>query len=334
MLKKTMLVAMTLAGLGGHLSASAGGYAEAIYGEYSAATGGAIKFELATRQAGSLAELKGRPLSDFLGVPSYVLQADNAALELKGLTLAPVDLKSIHLTDLAASVDGFSKAGFPVDTGAYRLLDVSFEADKAQRRHAAIEVCFVAQAHCVVFDPSIEFIDSEVNSIRAARASGWAVAEHSEANETKSIIPGEQLKARCGLASNPATTGRWWTQAGHTYTWKNLFGITMVSKSIGGSQWGLRCDSSCRPQPFGYAHNSSAWANIPFSVQCDNETNGGTSSRSGKFVARTGCAHRTVLGAKFNATKSGVGIGVEVNINATGSVTQHGGSFQDRCAYF
>ncbi len=334
MLKKTMLVAMTLAGLGGHLSANAGGYAEAIYGEYSAATGGAIKFELATRQSGALAELKGRPLSDFLGVPNYVLQADNVALELKGLTLAPVDLKSIHLTDLAASVDGFSKAGFPVENGAYRLLEVSFGDDKAQRRHSAIEVCFAAQAHCVVFDPSIEFIDSEVNSIRAARASGWAVSEHSETTETKSIIPGEQLKARCGLASNPATTGRWWTQGSYTYTWKNLYGFTMVSKTVGGAQWGLRCDASCRPQPFGYAHASSAWANIPFSVQCDNASIGGTSGGSGKFVAKTGCAHRTVLGAKFNATRSGTGLGVEVSIDATGSVTQHGGSFQDRCAFF
>jgi len=41
-----------------------------------------------------------------------------------------------------------------------------------------------------------------------------------------------------------------------------------------------------------------------------------------------------VLGAKFSATKSGVGLSVDVSINATGSVTQHGGAFQDRCAFF
>ncbi len=334
MLKKNLLVALAMAGFGGQLSASTGGYAEAIYSDYAAATGNAVQFELTTTQSGALKELSGRPLSDFLGLPDYVLQADNAGLELKGLSLAPVDLKSIHLTDLAATVDGFSQAGFPVENGVYRLLAVRFDANKAQHAHTALEVCFTAQSHCVVYDPSIEFIDSEVNSMRGLRASGWAISEHS-GTEAKSIIPGDEaLKARCGLASNPATTGRWWTQAGHTYTWKNLFGITMVSKTIGGSQWGMRCDASCRPQPFGYAHASSAWANIPFSVQCDNDSIGGTSGGSGKFVAKTGCAHRTVLGAKFSASKSGVGLSVDININSTGSVTQHGGSFQDRCAFF
>lgn len=336
MMKHTILAVLTCGALGAHLDAQAAGYAEGIYADYASASGHVIDFRIETREKGALAELAGRPLSDFLGVPSYVLQTDNVALKLENLALAPADLKSLHLGDLQSKVDGFDDVGFPVASGSYRLLQVHFsDDDKTPYQHAALEICFASHGHCVVYDPSIEFLDSEVNAVRGAKAAGWAITEHSEPSTLDLTDPNANLKAgRCGLASNPATISRSWSQARYTYTWKNVYGITMVSKTVGAAQWGMRCDSSCRPQPFGYANASSAWANIPFSVACGYNTNSGTSGSSGKFVAKTGCAHRTVLGAKFSATKSGTGLSVDVSINATGSVTQHGGSTQDRCAYF
>lgn len=326
-------VAVLLAAWGTAAQARASGYAEGIYADYERASAGAVKFRVQKREAGALAEIAGLPMRDLLGIPAYLLQADNVGLELDNLALAQVDSKSLYLGDLDATVDGFEQVGFPLAKGRYRLLDVTLASGKGEQHHAALEVCFAAQDHCVLYDPSVEFIDSEVNALREAKASGWAITEHHESAAPHDLD--DLSKAgRCGLASNPGIIGLHWTQPRHTYTWKNVFGVTLVSKDIGETRWGVRCDAYCRPQPYGYAHESSAWSNIPYSVDCDNETNSGTSGSSGKFVARTGCSHRLTGGANISLTKSGVGLSVEVNVDVTGSVTRHGGSMIDRCAYF
>lgn len=309
-------------------------YAASIYNEYASASGDALKFDLKVMQTGALSELAGRPLSDFVGTPSYSLQAENAGLSLKSLSLAPVDLKSAYLADLNLDVAKFSDAGYPVETGTYRLLRVSFSDGKQKRSHTAVETCF-SSGMCAVFDPSVEFIDSEVKNLRSLQASGWAVQEHSEpANPFHSSGDSHTKAVHCGLASNPKNISRYWTAGSRTVTYKNLLQITMVGKNIGGAQWGMRCDASCNPAPFGYANSSSGWSNIPFSVACDNETNSGKSGKSAKFIAKTGCSHRTVLGASFNLSKGGAALGVTININSQGSVDSNGGSTTDTCGMF
>lgn len=334
MFKSSILAAATVLALASPLQAATGSYAEDLYREYAAATGEALSFSLDTIESGPLAELSGQPVSHFTGTPDYIVVAENTGLSLSEVQLFPAEqVKTAYLDDLSATVDGFGEAGFPVSMGQYRLLAVTLKSGGISREHVALEACWHEQGHCVVYDPAIEFIDSEVNNLRALRAEGWAPQAH---EEVASIIPdGEALKAgRCGLASRPSAIGFSWTWGRRTVTYKNLYGITMVQKTIGEVRTGVRCDASCRPAPFGHSHNSSAWANIPFSVQCDAASRGGTSGTTGRYVGKSGCAHRTILGAKFNATAKGVGLGVDVQINSTGSVDQNGGSFQDSCRFF
>ena len=334
MFKTRILAAAAALLLAAPLHAATGNYAEDLYREYAAATGDALSFELKVIESGPLAELSGYPVGHFTGTPDYLLFADNAGLTLTDVKMLPVEqVKTAYLDDLATTVDGFGAAGFPVSMGEYRLLEVTVKAGEGSRQHVSLEACWHDQGHCVVFDPAVEFIDSEVNNLRALRAEGWAPQAH---EELASVIPdGDALKAgRCGLASRPNAIGFSWTWGRRTATYKNLLGMTMVQKTIGEVRTGLRCDSSCRPAPYGHSHNSSAWANIPFSVACGAASRGGTSGTGGRYVGKSGCAHRTVLGAKFNATAKGVGLGVDVSINSTGSVDQNGGAFQDYCRRF
>lgn len=334
MLKSSILAATLVVALSSPAQAATGSYAEDLYREYAAASGGALSFSLDTIESGPLAELAGQPVRHFTGTPDYIVIAENAGLSLAEVQLLPsVQVKTGYLEDLDATVDGFGDAGFPVSMGEYRMLSVTLKAGEASREHVALEACWHEQGHCVVFDPAIEFLDSEVNNLRALRAEGWAPQAH---EEVAAIEPDDAtLKAgRCGLASRPNAIGFSWTWGRRTVKYKNLYGITMVSKTIGEVVTGVRCDANCKPATFGHSHNSSASANIPFSVQCDAASRGGTSGSSGRYVGKSGCAHRTVLGAKFNATAKGVGLGVEVQIDSTGSVDQNGGSFQDACRRF
>jgi hypothetical protein len=311
-----------------------GDYAEALYRDYGSLSQGAVSFELEVLEQGPLEKLSGQPLVNFTGLPEYTIVVDaDSDIRRPQAAFARADLTEIYLQDLEFSVEGFAEVGFPLELGDYRLLAVNTGIGKQRQSHIALEFCWAAQGHCVVFDPNIDFIDSEVNSWRSAVASGWGLQIH---EESAAIDTGKgiSVQAACGLASNPSVTSRSYSRGSRTVTYKNLYGITMVQKSIGAVQAGLRCSTSCSPSPFGYANASSAWANIPFSVACGNKVASGTSGGRGKFVAKSGCSHRTVLGASFSATAKGVGLSVDVQIDATGSVDLNGTEYIDTCGYY
>lgn len=335
-MNKPVVLATVLAlAVGSAAHAAAPGYAEGIYQDYAAASSERVTFRLRTIEQGPLTELAGQPLSVFLGRPNHALTASNAGLQLEAVAISAAKADSGYLYDLDNSVDGFAEAGFPLEAGEYRLLAVKTKLGAETYRHVALEACWSAQSHCVVYDPAVEFLDSEVQNLRLAKAEGWTERVHAEPVDITTGAEGATAKAgRCGLASNPAYKSLARTWGSRTVTYKNLYGMTMVQKSIGGVQTGVRCDIYCRPQPFGYSNASSAWANIPFSVACDFASRGGTSGSSAKYVGKSGCSHRTLLGAKFDATAQGYGLSVDVTIDATGSIDMNGGAFQDRCAFF
>lgn len=317
------------------LPATAGeGYAEGLYRDYVAMSQGTVQIDVKAQTATPLDTLAGRDMLSLTGFPQHSLLVDDETdFRLPRAAYVETNREDLYLQDLAATVDGFAKAGYPLELGDYRLLDVSTQIDGTRLRHTAIEFCWSSLSHCVVFDPSIDFLDSTVNSYRAARAEGWSLQIH-EDGELDLVDGAAASKARCGLASNPSATARSYSRGSRTVTYKNLYGITMVQKTVGAVQAGLRCSSTCAPSPFGYANASSAWSNIPFSVQCGNRANSGTSGGRGKFVAKSGCAHRTVLGAKFSATAKGVGLSADVQINSTGSVDMNGTEYIDTCGRY
>lgn len=334
MSKKWVVAALACAVFSSPLLAASGDYAEGIYRDYAAATSAAVRFEVVGLRSGAMDELAGRTMMQLTGVPKYTLVVEEQALTLAAPQFAVSDLKELYLEDLVTSVDAFEAAGFPLSQGRYRQLQVTVGIGKDQRTHRAVEFCWRAQNHCVVYDPSIDFLDSVVNNQRATKASGWAPLVTQE--PVASILPANSsVKVRrCGLADFPNSTAASITWGARTVTYKSLVGLTVVTKRIGGAQAGVRCDASCRPQPYGYTNASSASAIYPNSVQCDFAHAQGTSGSSAKYVGKSGCAHRFVLGAKFNATAKGVGLGVDVTVDWTGGIDQNGGAYVTSCAYF
>ncbi|MCG6117450.1 MAG: hypothetical protein MEQ07_04535 [Aquimonas sp.] len=313
------------------------GYAETIYRDFAVASGGAISFDVQTIETGRLGALAGLRFSQLTGAPEYVVIADMAGTALENIDIVPTaQIKTLHLEDLEAPLDGFEKSGFPLEQGAFRLLQVTLQAGDERHQHVAVEACWASSGHCVVYDPSVEFIDSLVHNIRNLKAEGWQV-EFSEEPAAWTLLPegSDQMKTgTCGLASRPWATSRSAFFPAYIFRIRNAFNNVVLEKSIGRAESGVRCDVNCNPQPFGYANASSAWAKGLRSVACDNAAIGGVEGSAGRFVGRTGCSHRTVLGAKFKAEAKGFGLQVDVSIDVTGSSHTNGQAFQDACARF
>ncbi|TDR44155.1 hypothetical protein DFR29_106303 [Tahibacter aquaticus] len=306
------------------------GYAEALYADYARDADSRIAFGVETLQAGALTDIAGRSLESLVGSSSYLIEANDGPIGLSELRIGPVDQAKVNNEAFAATVDGFAAAGLPLDQGSYRLLDIAVAMDKQVQQHRAVEFCWSARAHCVVFDPNIEFLDSIVNGHRELRAQGYAPRE-----ERIAAPATEAVTARCGLASDPRYIMKSLTWGAYKRTYKNVYGITMVTKNLGGQQSGIRCTSSCAVAPFGYSNSSSAFANIPFSVDCGNAFGSGTTGRTGKFDAETKCSHRLTFSAKADASVANRGsASVDIKWDTTGSIDSNGGHMIDTCGMF
>lgn len=308
------------------------GYADGIYADFAAASGRQVAFSLDTLEAGSLKQLQGRSFGQILGVPNHLVEVDEDRLTLRNARFKR-DLHGYDRTELQGGVEGFEVAGLPVEMGRYRKLAVRATVAGKTRRHEAIELCWDKLDHCVVYDPSIVFLDSIVNNRRLAKAVGYGPrVQYGERNK-RLTLPDTKLAA-CGLASNPAYISKWLTWASWTQRYKNIYGITLVTKNLGGQQSGIRCNSSCYPAPFGYSNTSSGSGTLGYNVACDNGYNYGSSGRTGRWVAQTKCAHRFAGDASATVTRSGSGSGVTLSWNTNGGVDSNGGYFTDTCGYF
>jgi len=109
----------------------------------------------------------------------------------------------------------------------------------------------------------------------------------------------------------------------------------MVTKNMGGQQAGIRCNSSCYPAPSGYSNSSSAFANVPFWVDCGNAFGSGTTGCTGKFDAETKSSHRLTFSAKADASVANRGsASVNIKCDTTGRIDGNGGQMIDTCGSF
>lgn len=307
------------------------GYAEGIYKDYSTAASREIRFEVKTIDSGSLNELAGKSFADVIGSPRYLIEADEDRFSLRKARFAN-DLGAYDRTELDGGVEGFEVVGLPVEDGHYRKLSVTVSIDNKSRKHEALEICWESLEHCVVLDPSIVFLDSIVNNRRLARAAGYGPRMQYDSH--KLITGAESTLAACGLASNPAYIAKWLTWGAWTQRYKNIYGMTLVTKNLGGQQSGVRCNSSCYPAPFGYSNSSSGSGTLGYDVACANLFNYGSSGRTGRWVAETKCTHKWSGDASATVTRSGSGSGVTLSWNTNGGVDSNGGYFTDTCGYF
>lgn len=308
-------------------------YAEGVYRDFSAASGDAVSFEVRTMAAGPMSRLQGRSFVQLTGEPSYRLGfGETRESRIAGPAFGAAPAQTDR-TELDGDIGGFDIVGLPSRLGAYRILAVTARTGGQTREHRALEFCWKSLDHCVVYDPQIEFLDSVVNNYRTAKAEGYGPRIQEQLPEP---VPAGQvgIQAVCRLASNTGIIGRSLTWSSRSLTYKNLYGITVVQKTLGGQQVGITCSSTCKPSMYGYSNQSSASANLGFSADCGNRHATGITGGKGTAHSQTRCTHKTFGGAKADVSVNGSGASINLSWDLSGSVDSSGGSLTDTCAYF
>jgi hypothetical protein len=305
-------------------------YAEGVYADFASASDNAVSFDVRTEAAGAMRRLEGMSFAELTGEPTYRLGfVETRASRIQGPRFEPLPTR-VDRSELDGGVEGFDVVGFPVDRGTYRILLVTATTGSESRTHRALEFCWKAQDHCVIYDPQIEFLDSVVNNYRTAKADGYGP----QIQEQVALSDGISTQAVCRLASNTNIIGRSLTWSARTVTYKNIYGMTLVSKSLGGQQVGITCNSSCYPAMYGYSNASSAWGTLGYSTDCGWRHGTGTTGRKGKAVSEGKCTHVFAGTARADVTLKGTGSGIYLEWSTNGGIDGSGGALTDTCGYF
>jgi hypothetical protein len=327
--------ALAAAGTAGVLSAQSdngrGRYAEGVYADFARASDQAVSFELRTVAAGPMKRIEGRSFAELVGEPHYRLAFEETRdSRIVKPALEPL-VDPVDRNELDGGVEGFDVVGLPVSQGNYRILAVRTSSGGQSREHRALEFCWKSLDHCVVYDPQIEFLDSVVNNYRIAKAEGYAPRMHEQA-----AVSGDGIttQAVCRLASNTNLIGRSLTWSARTVTYKNVYGMTLVRKELGGQQVGITCNSNCYPAMYGYSKASSAYGSMGYSTDCGWRHSTGTTGRKGKAISETKCTHKFSGTARANVTLKGTGSGIYFEWDTNGGIDASGGALSDTCGYF
>lgn len=303
-------------------------YAESLYADFSQASANRVSFDVKTIASGPMKQLEGRSFAQIIGEPRYSLSFEDfrsTKVMNPGFVLS---VPQIDRSELNSGVEGFDVVGRPVSMGQYRNLAIQATINGRTRTHQAIEFCWASLDHCVVYDPQIEFLDSVVNNYRIAKAEGYG--PRIQETLADRITP----LAVCSLASNHTIRGRSTTWASRKITYENLFGITVVTKNLGGQQIGISCTTSCAPGMYGYSNASSATTQIGFSADCGNKHATGTTGGRGTANSETKCTHKALGSAKADVSVNGSGASIGLSWDLSGSVNSSGGAMTDTCGYY
>jgi hypothetical protein len=302
-----------------------GHYAEGVYSDYAAATGNRILFEVTTLQNGPLSELGGQRFGDVIQASGYRIETSMINLDFDLPHVVTVPAKSTD-RQLTATVEDFDKVGYPSRQGQYRLLEIGVGLGTEKTTHQALEFCWPKQGHCGVLDPAVTFLDTMVQNRRRLQAEGLNV---------KINLDPATSKSTCQLASHRGYIGITYTWGGYSVNYKDIFGITLVHKSLGGQQSGLRCDASCHPAPYGYSNSSSCYGNLGYSCACGNAFGSGKTGGTGKSISETKCTHQLFTASQASVSiKNNFTASVSLSWTVNGGVDSNGGSFLDTCGFF
>lgn len=311
-------------------------HAKSVYGHVEEASSGQISFELVTVRTGRLVDVLGKPLQDLISVPDYQITLEEFGTQLKSVRLEARDQADDEWAS-PLSLTKFDELGRSTNAAAYALLAVRTTLDGQLREHTALQVCWPAQGYCLVMDPVVRNLEGFAGDRARLLFEGWKVEEtYDQAEPTGEV----GTQAVCTLNSRPAYSRRSSTWSGRTVTYKNVYGITVVQKTLGGQQVGISCyvsSGSCRASGFGYSYASSCWANVGFNCDCENTGNHtGSSSNAARAWSETKCGHKNVFQGSTNITwsKSGVGANFSISWGTSGaSVDASGGTIYDSCSW-
>lgn len=314
-------------------------YAESVYDNYEAAAGGRIELDVATLETGALADLAAVDVRDLIGVPATWLRMEQRGTEITALAREardPAEDEWAQKVDLRA----FEAAGHALAGGSYRLLAVAATVDGAPATHHALEACWARTGHCIVMDPVLLQADTFLHQRRRLLAEGWAPIESFAFEPEDGVHALATAAAACTLNSNPAKTQVSITYPAYAIEYRNIFGIVLVRKDMGGQQVGVTCfvngAGQCVSSGFGFSSASSCFANLGYTCDCDNTGNQiGTSSDGAatRSWSETRCTHRAFLNASASWTIEGVGSGFNIQWDTAGSVDSNGGQVFDSCSF-
>jgi hypothetical protein len=319
------MVALLICAGAAQAAVADGHYAEGVYSDYAEATGNRILFDVTTLESGRLSELAGQRFGDVIQASGYRIETSMINLDFDLPHVVTAQTKSMD-HELTATAEDFDKAGYPSRQGQYRLLEIGVGLGTEKTTHQALEFCWPKQGHCVVLDPAVTFLDTMIQNRRRLQAEGFNV---------KIKLDPVTSKSTCQLASHRGYIGITYTWGGYSVNYKDIFGITLVHKSLGGQQSGLRCDASCHPAPYGYSNSSSCYGNLGYSCACGNAFGSGKTGGTGKSISETKCTHQLFTASQASVSiKNNFTASVSLSWTVNGGVDSNGGSFLDTCGFF
>lgn len=307
-------------------------YAEGAYAIFEDGADGGVTLQIRLLESGGLGDLRGATLNGLLGVPERRLAMSHIGSIITALqweTRPQHDLwnQLVELTELEAM-------GRSLDDGRYRLLDVQGSLDGEAFTHRAIELCWADD--CLVADPVLD-VQEYAENRAILDAAGWApFGVLDPANEAVLPDGGKPYASICTLNSAPNAIGKSVTYPGYSWITKNVFGVTLVSKSIAQQQVGINCyvaSGVCKSSGSATSGTSSCSANVGYSCDCDNVGKADSTGSTTKAAAETKCAHQALGSANVSWTINGSGSGFSINWSTAGSVHSNGGQLVDACSW-
>ena len=340
MRRRSLLLSLaTLAGiliLGSALAQAASApkidnYAEGLYAEFAAGTGGKISFQLSTVSSGTMTSLQGIAFSSLLSAPPYRVETSDHGTELLNPRFVVPETPGYNLHDMSSSVERFQTVGYPISEGSYRRLSITGTIGSESRQWEAMEFCWPGLGHCAVLDPVVVFLQSKVDNRLRLAAEGWG-PKLTLGGEGEGVVT---PSGKCGLSSHHSWTWETITWDAYTVKYKDVFGITLVTKHLGFQQYGTSCTTSCYPAPYSRSDSSSANGTAGWTTACD-RTGGATgrTGRTSRSIAESKCTHKWVEHASASVTIKGSGGSITADWTLGGGVDSNGGVYTDTCGYF
>ncbi len=322
-----LAAAILMASSSAAFSAGLTNYAEDVYSTFSNASHGETTFTVRSVSSGPAKSFAGIPFTRVLREPTQVLISDYNGYEFQNLRYE--DRKAVPTAEMDFTIETMARNGFPLNDGVYRFLEISQTFQGQKSTHDALELCWPEQYRCLVLDPSISFLDSNIGNHKRLRAEGLAPTITSGPAQESSEKAG-----RCGLSSDPNKL--WIKRAYPEYNWRTtIAGTTAASGKIGRVELVNACSASCKAAPSASAAVSFGSGGFLYAVHCDNEAGRGTDgNRQGKAVGYTGCSY-AFSGPKFDVKIKNYGtinVDASIEIKGTGNYS-NGNKFPDTCYY-
>lgn len=317
-------------------------YYDLIYKDFSRFTNKAVSFNVSPYMVGKMSELRGKTVDEIVPAPAYVLRSTESMAGISGLKVDTLSFNEPSLDDRSVRFTEFENLGFSLADGVYRGLNVTMLINKMPYFHNALEICWPKHNHCVLFDNSIPFIDSQVRELRAIEAEGPTLDvvyqnDLPEIPVTKPSGATRGLVSACYLNSQYSSSATF-SRAARQVKKKNLLNQTLYSYTVGAISGRLSCNvkadaSGCTMTASSTTESSGGNAYRGYSIACSKASVAPESGDRGKISSETGCAVSTPgVTAKFSLGVQGVGLNAEVvTLERVGSAQVNGIERYDTC---